>query len=120
MGETKTNLELRALIAEADTTNSGGIDYREFLAVLLKDKKGISKGPWKGFTVGVGKVHDESKDTGKKANFFEQEIAKQKGDPLEEEKRKIAAEEKRKAEAEAERKRKVKEGLEKLKKGING
>ncbi len=34
-------------------------------------------------------MHDESKVTGKKANFFEQEIAKQKGDPLEEEKRKI-------------------------------
>ncbi|PRP79781.1 EF-hand domain-containing protein D2-like [Planoprotostelium fungivorum] len=120
MGEPKTNLQLRALIAEADTTNTGAINYREFLAVLLKDKKGITKGPWKGFSLGVGKVHDEKKVTGKKANFFEQEIAKQKGDPLEEEKRRIAEEEKRKAKAEAERKKKVQEGLAKLKSGING
>ena len=44
LGNPRTNLELRALIAEADTSNSGGIDYREFLNVLLKDKKGITKG----------------------------------------------------------------------------
>ena len=44
MKQPKTNLQLRALIQEADTSNSGGIDYREFLNVLLKDKKGISKG----------------------------------------------------------------------------
>jgi hypothetical protein len=42
----------------------------------------------------VGKVHDESKATGKKANFFEQEIAKQKGDPLEEERKRIEREKK--------------------------
>ena len=30
----------------------------------------------------VGKVHDNSKDTGKKANFFEQEIAKRDREAL--------------------------------------
>eukprot|EP01114_Cavostelium_apophysatum_P001349 TRINITY_DN11151_c0_g1_i1.p1 TRINITY_DN11151_c0_g1~~TRINITY_DN11151_c0_g1_i1.p1 ORF type:complete len:176 (+),score=66.57 TRINITY_DN11151_c0_g1_i1:119-646(+) len=120
LGETKTNLQLRQMVADADTTNSGGINYREFLAVILKDKKGISKGPWTGFSSGVGKVHDDSKATGKKANFFEQEMAKQKGDPLEEEKRKLEKEERQKKQAEAERKKKVQEGLAKLEQGING
>jgi len=87
MGEPKTNLQLKQLIADASTSNTGGINYREFLAVILKDKKGTSKGPWKGFALGVGKVHDDNKAVGKKANFFEQEVAKQKGYPLEEEKK---------------------------------
>jgi len=90
-----------------------------FLAVVLKDKKGYSKGPWKGFATGVGKVHDDSKATGKKANYFEQEIAKQKGDPLEDEKRRIEKEKKAADQKERERKQKVQEGLAKLKQGIN-
>jgi len=120
MGEPKTNLQLKQLIADASTSNTGGINYREFLAVILKDKKGTSKGPWKGFALGVGKVHDDNKAVGKKANFFEQEVAKQKGDPLEEEKRKIEREERLKAQQEKERKEKLQRGLQKLKEGING
>ncbi|KAL6066540.1 apoptosis-inducing factor [Balamuthia mandrillaris] len=120
MGQPKTNLQLRALIREADTTASGAINYREFLAVLLKDKKGISKGPWTGLSLAIGKVHDDSKDTGRKANFFEQEIAKQKGDPLEAEKLRLAAEDRRKKKEEEERKKRVQAGLAKLKAGING
>eukprot|EP01102_Stenamoeba_stenopodia_P004155 TRINITY_DN1433_c0_g1_i1.p1 TRINITY_DN1433_c0_g1~~TRINITY_DN1433_c0_g1_i1.p1 ORF type:complete len:213 (-),score=80.11 TRINITY_DN1433_c0_g1_i1:160-798(-) len=118
-GQPKTNLELRQLIAEANTSGTGAISYREFLAIILKDKKGIAKGPWSGFAAAVGKVHDNSKETGRKANFFEQEAAKQRGDPLEEEKKRIAAEEKKKAEAEKKRKEKVAAGLAKLKAGIN-
>jgi len=85
----------------------------------LKDKKGITKGPWSGFALNVGKVHDDSTATGRRANFFEQEIAKQLGDPLEEEKRRIAAEEKKKAEEEKRRKERVAAGLAKLKASIN-
>jgi hypothetical protein len=118
-GQPKTNLQLRQLITEANTSGTGAITYREFLAIILKDKKGVTKGPWSGFAAAVGKVHDDTKDTGRKANFFEQEIAKQKGDPLAEEKQRIAAEEKRKAEEEKKRKAKVAAGLAKLKAGIN-
>ena len=72
------------------------------------------------FVVDELQVHDDKKAVGKKANFFEQEIAKQAGDPLEEEKRRIAQEEKRKAEEERKRKERVAAGLAKLKANING
>lgn len=64
------------MIKEADTNNSGAIDYREFLQVLLKDKKGLLKGQWGSFGVQM-KQHDDSTEHGKKANFFEKQIANQ-------------------------------------------
>jgi hypothetical protein len=59
-GQPKTALQLRQLIAEANTSNTGAINYREFLNVILKDKKGTAKGPWTGFAVAVGKVRGQS------------------------------------------------------------
>ena len=55
-GQPKTALQLRQLIAEANTSNTGAINYREFLNIILKDKKGTAKGPWTGFALAVGKV----------------------------------------------------------------
>jgi hypothetical protein len=49
--------------------------YRDYLTILLKDKKGQLKGGFGGFTQTVFKHHDESKETGKKANVFEQKAA---------------------------------------------
>jgi hypothetical protein len=49
--------------------------YRDYLTILLKDKKGQLKGGFGGFTQTVFKHHDESKETGKKANIFEQKVA---------------------------------------------
>eukprot|EP01101_Sappina_pedata_P004103 TRINITY_DN168_c0_g1_i1.p1 TRINITY_DN168_c0_g1~~TRINITY_DN168_c0_g1_i1.p1 ORF type:complete len:182 (+),score=134.01 TRINITY_DN168_c0_g1_i1:20-565(+) len=127
-GETKTNAELVQLIKEADQTSKGGIDYREYLSILLKDKKGLLKGSGFGsFASIVGKKHDESKETGKKANIFEQKMAQQSNDLLKEQevrkaaemRKKLAQEEREAAKKEAERKKKVAEGLAKLKQGIN-
>ena len=68
----------------------------------------------------IAKQHDESKPTGKLANFFESEMAKQKDDPLIQEQLRIQREDRIAKEKEQERKRKVQEGLAKLKSGING
>lgn len=84
MGETKTHTELKQIIKDANLTTrlATGVSYREFLTVILKDKKGQLKGPMSQFAVAMSKVHlvkpkvhDESKMTGKRANIFEQKIA---------------------------------------------
>eukprot|EP01097_Dermamoeba_algensis_P002990 TRINITY_DN2199_c0_g1_i1.p1 TRINITY_DN2199_c0_g1~~TRINITY_DN2199_c0_g1_i1.p1 ORF type:complete len:178 (+),score=61.86 TRINITY_DN2199_c0_g1_i1:68-601(+) len=125
MGEPKTNAELTQLIKEADQTKKGGIDYKDFLTILLKDKKGLLKG-WGSITK-IAKHHDESKETGKKANIFEQKAAQQAAEKEAEEKvrreyalkKQIQQEEREKAQKEKERKEKVAAGLAKLKAGIN-
>eukprot|EP01102_Stenamoeba_stenopodia_P018086 TRINITY_DN658_c0_g2_i1.p1 TRINITY_DN658_c0_g2~~TRINITY_DN658_c0_g2_i1.p1 ORF type:complete len:199 (+),score=67.56 TRINITY_DN658_c0_g2_i1:49-597(+) len=126
-GETKTNAELLQLIRDADQTSKGGIDYGEFLSILLKDKKGLLKGMG-GFTKIVTKTHDESKDTGKKANIFEQKAAALAEEKEREAKvraqasmrKEIASQERQAAVAEKARKEKVAAGLAKLKANING
>eukprot|EP01100_Stratorugosa_tubuloviscum_P007285 TRINITY_DN3049_c0_g1_i1.p1 TRINITY_DN3049_c0_g1~~TRINITY_DN3049_c0_g1_i1.p1 ORF type:complete len:196 (-),score=113.85 TRINITY_DN3049_c0_g1_i1:70-657(-) len=136
LGETKTNAELVQLINDADQSAKGGIDYREFLSVMLKAKKGLLKGSagLSALARIVAKQHDESKETGKKANVFEQKAADQANDRIREEeikrqaevrkkqaelKKKLAQEEREAAEREVERKRKVAEGLSRLKANIN-
>eukprot|EP01101_Sappina_pedata_P004104 TRINITY_DN168_c0_g2_i1.p1 TRINITY_DN168_c0_g2~~TRINITY_DN168_c0_g2_i1.p1 ORF type:complete len:198 (+),score=120.55 TRINITY_DN168_c0_g2_i1:25-594(+) len=135
-GETKTNAELVQLIKEADQTSKGGIDYREFLTILLKDKKGQLKGVGGLSSLAriVAKQHDDSKETGKKANAFEAKMAEQANDKIREQeirqqqelrkkqaeaKKKLVQEEKEAAAKEEERKKKVAAGLAKLKQGIN-
>jgi len=59
------------------------------------------------------------KPQAKKANFFEVEMAKQKGDPLEDEKRRIEKEKRAADLKEKERKQKIQDCLAKLKQGIN-
>jgi len=127
MGETKTNMQLLALIKEADQTAKGGIDYREYLSILLKDKKGLLKGEWGSFSKIAFKEHDTSKDTGRKANIFEQKAKQQAEDQQKAEKirkqaelrKKVQQEEKESAKKEAERKAKVAENLAKFKTSLS-
>lgn len=78
-------------------------------------------GPWKGFGNAVAKHHDETKASGKLANYFESEIAKQNDQSaLQQEQMRIQREDRIAKEKEKERKKKVQEGLAKLKAGING
>jgi len=69
-GQPKTAIQLRQLIAEADTTNIGALNYRDFLNVILKDRKGISKGPWSGFALAVGKARTSLSNVGNELNFL--------------------------------------------------
>ena len=39
LGQTKTNLELREIIAEVDEDNSGTIDFREFLTMMVAPRR---------------------------------------------------------------------------------
>eukprot|EP01101_Sappina_pedata_P000109 TRINITY_DN10108_c0_g1_i1.p1 TRINITY_DN10108_c0_g1~~TRINITY_DN10108_c0_g1_i1.p1 ORF type:complete len:153 (+),score=46.93 TRINITY_DN10108_c0_g1_i1:61-459(+) len=72
-GETKTNAELLQLIKEADTSSRGGIDYKDYLSVMLKEKKGLLKcgSSMSSLVISLARVvakqHDQSKDTGKQA-----------------------------------------------------
>ncbi len=43
LGQAKTHLELKKMIAEVDTTNSGTITYREFVDMMLGTKKSVLK-----------------------------------------------------------------------------
>ncbi|EDO43391.1 predicted protein, partial [Nematostella vectensis] len=43
LGQAKTHLELKKMIAEVDTTNSGTIFYNEFLTMMLGKKSSILK-----------------------------------------------------------------------------
>ncbi|KAL9989273.1 hypothetical protein ACROYT_G003806 [Oculina patagonica] len=43
LGQAKTHLELKKMIAEVDTTNSGTISYTEFLTMMLGKKSSILK-----------------------------------------------------------------------------
>lgn len=43
LGQAKTHLELKKMIAEVDTTNSGTITYEEFLHMMLGKKSSILK-----------------------------------------------------------------------------
>jgi len=117
-GQSVTHAELRAMIAEVDIDASGGINYDEYLTVVLKQKKGILKKgslgfmgenvDWSQFMAKVAKEHDASKETGKKANLFEKAAVDQENDKLREAKIKKEQELKR-AEMEAKRKQKQKE-----------
>ncbi|ELR12503.1 uncharacterized protein ACA1_050630 [Acanthamoeba castellanii str. Neff] len=143
MGETKTNLQLRQLIRDAnpDTSSADGIDYKAFLTVLLKDKKGQTRSALGGLFVQLLKPVEAKQHTsaiGKFANVFEQQAAQQTNDTIseqnikmqrdarrEQENRKrealakLKAEEEEKARLEAERKARVQAGLAKLKANIN-
>ncbi|XP_029179359.1 allograft inflammatory factor 1-like [Acropora muricata] len=43
LGQAKTHLELKKMIAEVDTTNSGTISYSEFLTMMLGKKSSVLK-----------------------------------------------------------------------------
>jgi allograft inflammatory factor 1 len=43
LGQAKTHLELKKMIAEVDTTNSGTIHYDEFLNMMLGKRSSILK-----------------------------------------------------------------------------
>jgi len=43
LGQAKTHLELKKMIAEVDTTNSGTISYTEFLTMMLGKKSSVLK-----------------------------------------------------------------------------
>jgi allograft inflammatory factor 1 len=43
LGQAKTHLELKKMIAEVDKTNSGTIHYNEFLDMMLGKKSSILK-----------------------------------------------------------------------------
>ena len=43
LGQAKTHLELKKMIAEVDTTNSGTISYPEFLQMMLGKKNSVLK-----------------------------------------------------------------------------
>jgi len=117
-GQTVTHAELRAMISEVDIDASGGINYEEYLTIVLKQKKGILKKgslgfipenvDWSQFMAKVAKEHDASKDTGKKANLFEKVAVDQENEKLREAKIK-KEQELRKAELEAKKKQKQKE-----------
>eukprot|EP01087_Luapelamoeba_hula_P025249 TRINITY_DN992_c0_g1_i2.p1 TRINITY_DN992_c0_g1~~TRINITY_DN992_c0_g1_i2.p1 ORF type:complete len:149 (-),score=56.86 TRINITY_DN992_c0_g1_i2:62-508(-) len=143
-GETRTNMQLRQLIREADPEAIDGISYKSFLTIIAKDKKGISKSALGGIFVELlqrveAKQHTTNTSIGRKANIFEQQAAGQANDNIDEtnikrqrdarreqetRKREAAArlkkEEEEAAVREAERKRKVAEGLARLKANING
>ncbi len=94
--------------------------------MLLQHKKGILKGDWGGMTQIVTKVHDSSKETGKKANIFEQKAMEQHAEKLAEEQvkkqaamKKIMKEEQLAEQKEKERKEKVAKGLAALQSKIN-
>jgi len=117
-GQSVTHAELRAMIAEVDIDASGGINYEEYLTVVLKQKKGILKKgalgfipenvDWSQFMAKTAKEHDESRETGKKANLFEKVAVDQENDKLREAKIK-KEQELKKAELEAKRKQKEEE-----------
>ena len=41
LGQAKTHLELKKMIAEVDTTNSGTITYWEFIVMMLGKKNSV-------------------------------------------------------------------------------
>ncbi|XP_064608832.1 allograft inflammatory factor 1-like [Liolophura sinensis] len=43
LGQAKTHLELKKMISEVDTTNSGTISYHEFLNMMLGNKHSVLK-----------------------------------------------------------------------------
>ena len=43
LGQAKTHLELKKMIAEVDTTNSGTITYSEFLVMMLGKRSSVLK-----------------------------------------------------------------------------
>ena len=43
LGQAKTHLELKKMIAEVDKTNSGTITYREFLDMMLGTRSSVLK-----------------------------------------------------------------------------
>lgn len=43
MGQAKTHLEIKRMIAEVDNTNSGAINYRDFLHMMFGKKNSILK-----------------------------------------------------------------------------
>jgi len=142
MGETKTNMQLRQLIREADPTALDGISYKSFLTIILKDKKGQTVSPLGSMFVQLLKpveAKQHSSPIGKFANIFEQKAASQTNENIEETNIKLQRDARREQEArkreamaklkreeeeaaakEAERKKRVAAGLAKLKAGING
>jgi len=137
-GETKTNMQLRQLIRDADPSAIDGINYKSFLTILLKDKKGETRSALGGLFVQLlAPVEAKQHKTpiGRVANVFEEKMANQANDCINEEnikrqrevgkikretQAKLKREEQEAAAKEAERKRKVQEGLARLKSGING
>mmetsp|Transcript_11092 Transcript_11092/g.12199 ORF Transcript_11092/g.12199 Transcript_11092/m.12199 type:complete len:171 (+) Transcript_11092:13-525(+) len=116
-GQTKTNDQLLALCREANpsVSNATYIDYKGFLTILLKEKKGILSTSF-GLMGLVGKVHDNKKDVGRKANVFEQMAIKEKEEEL---RRQHDDEERRAKRKEAERKKRVQANLARFKSNIN-
>lgn len=43
LGQAKTHLEMKKMIAEVDTTNSGAINYRDFVRMMLGPHSGVLK-----------------------------------------------------------------------------
>ena len=43
LGQAKTHLELKKMIAEVDTTNSGAINYKDFVTMMLGKNSGVLK-----------------------------------------------------------------------------
>ena len=148
--EPKTNAQLRELIKEADPQAVDGIDYKSFLTILLKDKKGQTKSALGKIFVELlkpveAKVH-KGGGLANTSNMFEKAAADQTNSNIDQEnikrqqaakseeakrkreeaqRRKIAEEQMRKEEEEnkrkeEERKKKVAANLAKLKQNING
>eukprot|EP01088_Endostelium_zonatum_P015619 TRINITY_DN3926_c0_g1_i1.p1 TRINITY_DN3926_c0_g1~~TRINITY_DN3926_c0_g1_i1.p1 ORF type:complete len:210 (-),score=80.27 TRINITY_DN3926_c0_g1_i1:2-592(-) len=140
-GETKTNVQLKQLIKDADPQASDAISYKSFLTIIMKDKKGLNKSALGSIFVELLKPVEAKVHKGglaNKSNMFEQQAANQTNSYVEEEnirrqraakaeeaKRKreatakLKAEEEEAARKEAERKKKVAAGLAKLKANIN-
>ena len=43
LGQPKTHLEMKKMITEVDTTNSGAINYHDFVIMMLGPKSSILK-----------------------------------------------------------------------------
>jgi len=83
-------MQLRQLIREADPSAIDGINYKSFLTILLKDKKGQTRSALGVMFVQLlkpveAKQHNSATAIGKCANVFEQKAAGQTNEGIEEE-----------------------------------
>ena len=79
-GETKTNVQLKQLIKDADPQATDAISYKSFLTIIMKDKKGLSKSALGSVFVELLKPVEAKVHKGglaNKSNMFEQKAADQ-------------------------------------------
>ncbi|KAL6053912.1 apoptosis-inducing factor [Balamuthia mandrillaris] len=121
LGQPKTHLQLKDMIAEVDTSNSGSISFHDFLRVLHPKKEAGKEAP--ALTL-FGRIYQTS--LAGKAKHFEEQMAQVRGKTKEELEAEVKAEaaqrreeRRREKEAQAERERERLAAEEKAKSKAN-